>query len=111
MAGDGRAELEALKHLFDYLVRSVDIAALLPAAMSANLITDRQRTECANQSDPYKTTEAFLGCVQRAVNGNYHNFYTFVDILQSTHQQYIVSRLRGMSALVSCMFDLCSLLL
>ena len=37
MAGDGRAELEALKHLFDYLVRSVDIAALLPAAMSAKL--------------------------------------------------------------------------
>ena len=85
------------QHSFHYLVSSVDTPALLPAALSANLITDRQRTECVNESDHYKKTETFLGHIQRAVNGDYQNFYTFLDILEKTSQQRIVSRLRGTS--------------
>ena len=92
-----RAESEALEHSFSYLVNSIDTAALLPAAMSGNLITDRQRTECFNESDPYKKTETFLGYLQRAVNGDYHKFDTFLDILQKSSQQHIVTRLRGTS--------------
>ena len=48
------AEPEALKHSFSYLVNSIDTAALLSVALSRNLITDRQRTECYNEADPYK---------------------------------------------------------
>ena len=40
-AGGSPAELEALKHSFSYLVKSIDTAALLPAALSRNLIMDR----------------------------------------------------------------------
>ena len=89
------AESEALKHSFSYLVNSIDTAALLPAALSRNLITDRQRTECYNEADPYKKTEMFVGYLQRAVNGDCYRFYTFVQILQETDQKYIASRLRG----------------
>ena len=91
------AESEALKHSFPYLVNSIDTDAVLPAALSRDLITDRQRTECANESDPYKKAETFLGHVQRAVNGNPHNFNDFLDILQKNGQKRIVSRLRGTS--------------
>ena len=38
------AEPEALKHSFSYLVNSIDTAALLTAALSRNLITDRQQS-------------------------------------------------------------------
>ena len=91
------AESEALKHSFRYLVNSIDTDAVLPAALSKDLITDRQRTECANESNPYKKAETFLECVQRAVNGNPHKFNDFLDILQSTSQKEIVSNLRGTS--------------
>ena len=91
------AESEALKHSFQYLIDSIDTDALLPAALSIDLITDRQRTECANESNPYKKAETFLGHVQRAVNGNPHNFNDFLDILQNTYQQQIASHLRDTS--------------
>ena len=89
------AEPEALKHSFSYLVNSIDTAALLPAALSRNLITDRQRTECYNEADPYKKAETFVGYLQRAVNADYDNFYTFVQILKEIGQAQIASRLRG----------------
>ena len=89
------AEPEALKHSFSYLVNSIDTAALLPAALSRNLITDRQRTECYNEADPYKKAETFIGHLQRAVNGDYTNFHIFVRILQETGQAKIAFRLRG----------------
>ena len=89
------AEPEALKHSFSYLVNSIDTAALLPAALSRDLITDRQRTECYNEADPYKKAETFVGYLQRAVNADYDNFHTFVQILKETGQAKIVSRLRG----------------
>ena len=89
------AESEALKHLFSYLVNSVDTAGLLPAALSRGLITDRQRSECSNETDPYKKAETFVGYLQRAVNGDYYKFHTFVQILQETGQAHIATRLRG----------------
>ena len=95
VVGESPPELEALKHLFSYLVNSIDTAALLPAALSRNLITDRQRTECYNEADPYKKAEIFLGYLQRAVNTDYDNYHTFVQILKQTDQAQIASRLRG----------------
>ena len=91
------AEPEALKHSFSYLVNSIDAAILLPAALSRNLITDRQRSECASETDPYKKAETFVACLQRAINGDYENFYTFVQILKETGQAHIASHLRGQS--------------
>ena len=95
VAGGPAAEPEAFKHLFSYLVNSIDTAALLPAALSKNLITDRQRTECTNETDPYKKAEAFLGHLQRAVNADYDNYLLFVLILKETNQAQTASRLRG----------------
>ena len=95
MEGSSHAEPEALKHLFSYLVNSIDTAALLPAALSRDLITDRQRTECSNETDPYKKAETFLGHLQRAVNADYDNYHTFVQILKKAGQAQIASRLRG----------------
>ena len=89
------AEPEALKHLFSYLVNSIDTAALLPAALSRNLITDRQRAECTNETDPYKKAETFLGHLQRAVNADCSNYHTIIQILKETGQVKIVSRLLG----------------
>ena len=94
-SGSSPAEPEALKHSFSYLVNSIDTAALLPVALSRNLITDRQRTECYNEADQYKKAETFVGYLQRAVNAEYDNFYTFVQILKETGQAQIASRLRG----------------
>ena len=90
------AEPEAVKHSFSFLVNSIDTAALLPAALSRNLITDRQRTECSNETHSvYQRAEKFLGYLQRAVNGDYYKFHTFVQILQENGQAQIASRLRG----------------
>ena len=91
------AEPEALKHSFSYLVNSIDTAALLPAALSRNLITDRQRTECSNETHSvYQRAETFFSYLQRAVNtGDYYKFHTFVQILQETGQAQIASHLRG----------------
>ena len=90
------AEPEALKHSFSYLVNSIDTAALLPAALSRNLITDRQRTECSKETHSvYQRAETFVAYLQRAVNADYDNFHTFVQILKETGQAKIASRLRG----------------
>ena len=94
-AGGSSAEPEALKHLFSYLVNSIDTAALLPAALERGLITARQRSECYNEVDPYKKAETFLGHLERAVNADCNSFHTFVKILQETRQAHIASRLRG----------------
>ena len=94
-AGGSTTEPEAFKHSFSYLVNSIDAAALLPAALSINLITDRQKSECACEADPYKKAETFLGHLLRAINSHYENFHTFVQILEETDQAQIASRLRG----------------
>ena len=93
--GCSPAEQEALKHSFSYLVNNIDTAALLSAALSRNLITDHQRTECSNEIDPYKKAEMFVGYLQRAVNADYDNYYTIVQILKRTNQAHIASHLRG----------------
>ena len=98
MAGSSSpaAEPEALKQLYSYLVNSIDTAALLPVALSKNLITDRQRTECSNETDSvYQRAEKFLSYLQRAVNAEYYNYHLFVLILKETNQAQIASRLRG----------------
>ena len=90
------AEPEALNHSFSYLVSSIDTAALLPVALSRNLITDRQRTECSKETHSVcQRAETFVGYLQRAVNADYDNFHTFVQILKETGQAKIASRLRG----------------
>ena len=89
------AELVALEHSFSYLVNSINTAALLPAALSTNLITDSQRSECYSEANPYKKAETFLGYLLRAVNADYDNYHTFVQILKKTKQAKIASRLRG----------------
>ena len=89
------AEPEALKLAFSYLANSIDAAALLPAAMSMRLITERQRSECASELDPYKKAEVFLGHLQRAVNGDYIKFHAFVQALNDSGQASIARRLHG----------------
>ena len=89
------AEPEALKLAFSYLANSIDAAALLPAAMSMRLITERQRSECASELDPYKKAEVFLGHLQRAVNGDYIKFHAFVQVLYESGQASIARRLHG----------------
>ena len=95
MATRALAEPEALKLAFSYLANSIDAAALLPAAMSRQLITERQRSECASELDPYKKAELFLGHLQRAVNGDYIKFHAFVQVLHETGQASIARRLHG----------------
>ena len=90
------AEAEALKLAFSYLVDCVDVAALLPAALSAQLISAPQRSECISEPDPYKKAENFLGHLQRAVNGDSSNFHIFIQVLQQTNQLKIAERLCGM---------------
>ena len=95
-SGGSPAEPEAFKHSFSYLVNSIDAATLIPVALSRNLITSRQRSECASEADPYKKAEKFVGYIERAVNGDYHNFHTFIQILKETQGQAdIASRLCG----------------
>ena len=83
------AESEALKQAFNYLVKSIDTNALLPASMGRNLITEFQRSECASEPDPYKKAGMFLGHLRRAVNGDCDKFHTFVQILYKTGQDTI----------------------
>ena len=94
-AGGSPAEREALKHSFSYLVNSIDAAALLPVALSRNLITSQQRSECVSEVNPNKKADMFVGYIERAVNGGYEKFNTFVQILEETGQAHIASRLRG----------------
>ena len=89
------AESEALKLAFEYLVNSIDAASLLSGALSSKLITDRQRTDCVNEGDPYKKAETFVGHLQREVNGDSNKFHTFIQLLGRSGHVELVSRLRG----------------
>ena len=94
-AAGSSAESEALKLAFSYLVNSVDSTAVLPAALSAHLISESQRSECASETTPFKKAETFLGHLQRAVNGDSNKYHTFIRVLKDTGQASIVSRLHG----------------
>ena len=87
------AEQETLKLTFSYLANSIDTDGLLPAALSRQLITERQRVECSSEPDPYQKAEKFLGHLQRAVNGDSENFHIFVQLLNESGQAKIASRL------------------
>ena len=90
------AESEALKLSFSYLANSIDAPALLSAAVCRQLITERQRSECASELlDPYKKAEVLLGHLQRTVNGDSIKFHAFVQVLRETGQDSIAQRLQG----------------
>ena len=89
------AESEALRLAFSYLVNSIDSTAILPAALSAHLISDSQRSECDSVADSFKRAGNFLGHIQRAVNGDSNNYHTFIQVLKETGQASIASRLVG----------------
>ena len=89
------SESEALKLAFSYLVNSIDTASVLPNALSRGLISERQRSECASEPDPYKKAEKFVGHLQRAVNGDSNKYHTFIQVLKETGQASIASRLGG----------------
>ena len=94
-AANVSAEQEALKLGFSYLVNSIDPSSLLPVALSRQLITEQQRSECSSEQDAYKKVEKFLSHLQRAVNGDNRKFYTFVQVLRETGQDSIALSLEG----------------
>ena len=89
------AESQALTLQFDYLYRSIDVAPLLPGALSAGVITESQRGECAEQPHGSKRVEKFLDHLVRRVNGDTSNFHKFVQVLRQTKQDVIASCLQG----------------
>ena len=89
------AESEALRLAFSYLVNSIDMTSVLPAALSANLISDSQRSECESVADSFKRAGKFIGHLQRVVNGESSNYHIFIRVLKETNQSSIASRLRG----------------
>ena len=95
------AEQETLTLMFSYLVNSINTDGLLPAALSRQLITERQRLECFSEPDPNKKAEKFLGHLQRAVNGDSNNFHIFVQLLNESGQKSIASRLKTQGKHVS----------
>lgn len=95
MAAGNSAESEALKISFDYLVNSIDTDALLPAAISTCLISERQRSECVIEPNSYRKANKFLGYLQRAVNVESSKYHLFILILKETGQGSIASRLHG----------------
>ena len=90
-------ESETLKQAFSYLANSIDATTLLAASMSRKLITEWQISECASEPNPYKKAEVFLCHLQRAVNGDYGKFHTFVQILHETGQNNIADELTSRS--------------
>ena len=95
-AAGNSAESEALKLAFSYLANSIDSNAVLPASLSVGLISERQRSECASEPEPYKKAEKFLGHLQRAVNGDSNKYHTFIQVLKAeTGQASIASHLQG----------------
>ena len=89
------SESEALKIAFDDLINSIDTTALLPKALSTHLVSERQKSECTSEPEPYKKAEKFLDYLQRAVNGDSNKYHTFIKILKETGQSSIASRLGG----------------
>ena len=88
-------ESKALRIAFVYLVTSIDLTAVLPAALSAGLISEFQRSECDSVADSFKRAGKFLGHLQMAVNGNSSKYHTFVQVLKETDQDRIASYLQG----------------
>ena len=94
-AAGSSAESEALKLSFSYLVNSIDTASVLRAALSSQLVSDSQRSECVSETDSYNKAEKFLGHLQRAVNGDSNKYHEFVKVLEETKQVAIAHVLQG----------------
>lgn len=92
---DRPAEVVVLERTFSYLVNSIDADSVLPEALSEGLITDRQRSECSAELDPYKKAERFLGYLRRTVSGDHEKFNTFLLVLDRIGQETIADHLRG----------------
>ena len=95
-SGSRSTESEALKLSFSYLQNSIDTASVLPFALSARLITQQQRSDCAREQDLYKKAEIFLSHLERVVNGDNTKFHTFVQVLKRTNQEALAKGLQGL---------------
>ena len=94
-AAGSSVEAETLRLAFPYLVNSrIDSTstAVLPAPLSACLISESQRSECDSETDSFMRADKFLDHMREAVNNNYH---TFVQALKETSQARIASLLEG----------------
>ena len=92
---DFPAEVVVLERNFSYLVETIDANAILPEALSEQLITSRQHSESCAEADVYKKAERFLGQLQRKVKEDNVNFHTFLQVLSRTGHESIARRLRG----------------
>ena len=88
-------ESKALRIAFGYLVTSIDLTAVLPAALNAGLISNSQRRDCVSETTLFKRAEKFIGHLQKAVNGDSNKYHTFVQVLKETGQASIASSLQG----------------
>ena len=88
------AESEALTLAFPFLVKSIDSTSVLPAALSADLISESQRSDCDSETDSFKRADKLVGHLQRAVNGDSNKYHTFVQVLKETGQASIASYLQ-----------------
>ena len=93
-------ESQALILQFEYLYRSIDVTPLLPGALSAGVITESQRSECAEQPHGRKRVEKFLDHLVRRVNGDTSNLHKFLQILRQTEHDVIASCLQGMRSVL-----------
>lgn len=89
-------EEKTLQLKFKYLVNSLDVSSVLPAAYTIGLIDDRQRLKCSYCSNPYDKAEAFLEIIEKVVHANSKNFHTFIKVLRNTSHESIAQRLQGM---------------
>ena len=94
-AAGSSAESRALRLAGSYLVNRLDLTAVLPAALSAGLISDSQRSECDSETTPFMGAYKFLRHLRRAVNGDSNKYHTFVQVLKQTGQASIASDLEG----------------
>ena len=91
-AAENSAESKALRLAFSYLVNSIDLNSVLPAALNAGLISESQRSDFVSVADPVGN---FLGHLQRAINVDSNKYHTFVQVLEETRQFMLAQCLQG----------------
>ena len=96
MAGSVRPpEIKAFLAQFANLTNSIDIVSAIPEAVQLGLINPRQRAKCATKQDVFEKAEEFLGMIERKLNENIQNFYTFVKLLRIIDQEKLAQALEG----------------
>ena len=78
------AESGVLRLTFTYLAARIDLTSVLPAALSAGLISESQRSDCNSDTNPFIRALKLVGHLQKAVDGDSKKFHTFVQILKET---------------------------